>query len=152
MTEEQLHKQTQQREQNASADKSPENKRRRLIKGAVAIPVIMTLHSGAALARSSNIVGAITNPDLAHKVPSITVESKENIVCFKHAVDLKNGQYDLGKPIHTVPEIMLNEGGKDVLSIEKQVEQCLGPEHNGFMISAKAWEASIGAKFDGSLM
>jgi len=41
----------------APVDSLSRNKRRRLLKGVVALPVIMTLHSGAALARTSNMVG-----------------------------------------------------------------------------------------------
>ncbi|QOJ08394.1 hypothetical protein [Nitrosomonas sp. H1_AOB3] len=58
MTEEKIQGQT------AAA---PQPARRRLLKSTVAIPVIMTLHSGAVLARSSNLVGPAA-PEDVHQV------------------------------------------------------------------------------------
>ena len=52
------------------AGNSPESSRRRLLKGTMAIPVIMTLHSGAALARTSNLVGTTQDINSAMKDPS----------------------------------------------------------------------------------
>lgn len=41
----------------STSHNTPRSARRRLLKSTVAIPVIMTLHSGAALARTSNLAG-----------------------------------------------------------------------------------------------
>ena len=141
MTEEQLNKQTEQQEMKVSADKPPENKRRRLIKGAVAVPVIMTLHSGAALARSSNMVGAV---DVSQAKTIDGVDGKQ-IVCVKGAEDLGNDQHDLGDPVAATAELeeYIQRGQNEAESLRLQGESCNGAQ--GIMISATAW-TSIGPK------
>jgi len=116
MTEEQLNKQMKQRELKASADKSPEIKRRRLIKGAVAIPVIMTLSSGAAAARSSNYFGAADIGD------AMTGDD-DRPICVEAGLN-DAGKVDVGD----VNKVNAHLGVKDV--------GC--GEGNGFMISQGA--------------
>ena len=146
MTEEQIDKQTEkeQLELNTSADKPSENKRRRLIKGAAAaIPVIMTLHSGAAaaMARTSNIMGAVGTSE-AHTV-EITA-GQPQVVCVKGAADLGGGQYDLGEPPTAIAELepYINASSNDE-SISLQGANCEGG--GGIMVSATAW-LSVGPK------
>ncbi|MEK6736081.1 MAG: hypothetical protein AABY47_05890, partial [Pseudomonadota bacterium] len=66
MSEDNFQKQTTHLNKN-SLDKVPEHGRRRLLKSTVAIPVVMTLYSGAALARTSNLVSPITDLSSAAK-------------------------------------------------------------------------------------
>ena len=147
MTEEQLNIQMKQRELNASADKPSENKRRRLIKGAVAIPIIMTLHSGAALARTSNIVGAVDSSQ-AHTIEMTMGEPQ--VVCVKGATDLGNGQYDLGDPVAAYPDyekyIIADSHPESIALQGKNCESVNGEA--GFMVSATAW-LSVGPKIGG---
>lgn len=90
---------------------APQLARRRLLKSTVAIPVIMTLHSGAALARSSNLVGAVDAGN-AHQI-------EDKYVCVNDASPIEEGSstYDLGEPpvanlsLVDTPEICQNNGG-----------------------------------------
>ncbi|MFO7579564.1 MAG: hypothetical protein R6W74_05070 [Nitrosomonas halophila] len=106
--------------------------RRRLLKGTVAIPVIMTLHSGAALARTSNLVGAVNSVEEAAKI--VNDLEQEQVVCAMP--DLLEDQslappYDLGE----APQAFLaDEGGA--------TDPC-APD--GIMISATAF-TSLQAK------
>lgn len=59
---------------------APQPARRRLLKGSVAIPVIMTLHSGAALARTSNLVNPVHNVNEAATM-AVDEVSEQQIVC-----------------------------------------------------------------------
>lgn len=70
--------------------------RRRMIRGATAaVPTILTLHSGAALARTSNLIG---------RAPGAPVDAAGNNMCLNEssvAEVLEGGQrYDLGEPAH----------------------------------------------------
>ncbi len=69
--------------------------RRRMIRGAaVAVPTILTLHSGAALARTSNLIS---------RAPGAPVDGAGNNMCLNEnsvAEVFDGGQrYDLGEPI-----------------------------------------------------
>jgi hypothetical protein len=122
MTDKQLHKlekrQVKQPILEATEDNSLRNKRRRLLKGTVAIPVIMTLYSGAALARSSNYFGEAPLGEA-----------------------LKN---DENKPICV--EGMLDDAGKVDVGDGPTINAHLGVEgegcgENGFMISQQAYSS-----------
>lgn len=52
-------------EKTTSATAEPSGRRRLLLKGALSAPVIMTLYSGAALARSSNWITTTNDPNIA---------------------------------------------------------------------------------------
>lgn len=69
--------------------------RRRMIRGATAVvPTILTLHSGAALARTSNLIS---------RAPGAPVDSAGNNMCLNEASVaevMEGGQrYDLGDPV-----------------------------------------------------
>lgn len=75
---------------------APEQSRRRLLKKTVAIPVIMTLSSGAALARSSNFAGRESSLNDA-------AGDNDNVYCMDHEGQLAEGAYDLGDhPTYTL--------------------------------------------------
>lgn len=148
MTEEQLNKQMEQRELKALANKPTENKRRRLIKGAVAIPVIMTLQSGAALARTSNLVGPLEGDiadDSVHVATRDTVNGRQ-IVCA-HPDDFEDQSgappYDLGNaPMgHLEPNF---DSNGNAISLNDQANNCRGG--GGLVISATAFSS-----FDGRM-
>ena len=68
--------------------------RRALIKGgAVAMPAILTLHSGAALARSSNLISA-SSPQTTDRLGRTLCVSKRSVV----PADRYREVYDLGHP------------------------------------------------------
>lgn len=140
MTEEQLHKQTEQQELKASADKPSENKnkskskRRRLIKAAVSIPVIMTLHSGAALAaRTSNYVLAEKFVDNAVRFDNV---DGEQLLCVhpdtKMTQSFGDKRYDVGDPA-------IASLGRSGDPIGKQHGKCQSV--GGIMISATAYSS-----------
>ncbi len=141
MTEEKLNKQSEPVEQKASADKMPEKKRRRLIKGAAAaIPVIMTLHSGAALARTSNLVRAITDIDAAAK------DGAGNLICVRPDVDgglssVGSDLVDLG----TDPIASVTDTKKDgVPDLQSQADFChteAGGQGVGILVSSRAYDS-----------
>jgi len=145
MTEEQLHKQ--QTELKALADKSPENNRRRLIKGAAAaVPVIMTLHSGAALARTSNLVGIIEGdiPDGSAHVATMEFEDGKRLVCvFPDDSEDQSAAppYDLGEaPMGKLIRNSKKDGTP--LSLNKQAKRCRN--QGGLVISATAFSSFEG--------
>jgi len=148
MTEEQLNKQMKQRELKVSADKPSENKRRRLIKGAVAIPVIMTLQSGAALARTSNLVGTLDGeiPEGSEHVATKDLGNGKRIVCaHPDSFEDQSGAppYDLGNaPMgHLEPNF---DSNGNALSLNEQANNCRGG--GGLVISATAFSS-----FDGRM-
>lgn len=75
------------------ADDRPQSPGRRqlLRKTAVSMPALLTLQSGAALARSSNLIGT---------APLGTRDAAGNALCLdtSRARSMGNGQYDLGEP------------------------------------------------------
>lgn len=103
---------------------APQPARRRLLKSTIAIPVIMTLHSGAALARSSNLVGAV-DAGSAHKVD-------DKYVCVKGATPIEDGSstYDLGEPPVAT------------LSLEDTADSC--QNQAGILISSAAYTSLAG--------
>ncbi len=147
MTEEQLNKQTEQQEIKVSADKLPENNRRRLIKGAAAVvPVIMTLHSGAALARTSNLVGAIEGdiPDGSDHVATMNLGDGPRVVCV-YPDDSEDQSlappYDLGEaPMGKLIRNFKKDGTP--LSLNKQAKRCRN--QGGLVISATAFSSFEG--------
>ncbi len=146
MTEEQTNKQVEQRKMKASADKLSENKRRRLIKGAVAIPVIMTLQSGAALARTSNLVGPLEGdiPDDSAHVATLDLGDGKRIVCA-HPDDSEDQSgappYDLGNAPMGHLEPNFDSNGNS-LSLNDQANSCRGG--GGLVISATAFSSFEG--------
>ncbi len=120
-------------------------KRRMLLKGTAALPVIMTLYSGAALARTSNITGEAAAVTEAVFVDTI---NGPQLLCVFPKEKLDNGVYDLGdSPSYTLitePKIQLTDTDQNILANKaQQLENChlLG----GIMISGAAF-TSIAAK------
>lgn len=108
---------------------APQLKRRRLLKSTVAIPVIMTLSSGAALARTSNLVGAVDTVEQAAKVG---LPGEEQIVCaIPDPVGQTEPPFDLG----TSPQAIYGKAGD---SLEVQAAFCQN-EKGGILISMTAF-------------
>lgn len=115
---------------------APQLKRRRLLKSTVAIPVIMTLSSGAALARTSNLAGAVGPVENAATVTN--AENQPQIVCV--IPDQGEDQsaappYDLG----TSPQAILGPADQ---SLADQAVFCQG--QGGILISATAFASLQG--------
>lgn len=134
--------------QKAAEEKDVENdqqKRRTLLKGTAALPVVITLYSGAALARSSNMTGEAASISEAVFVDTI---NGPQLLCVFPVEKFGNGTYDIGdKPSYTLitePKIQLN--ASDQVILEKKTQQ-LANCHllGGIMISATAF-TSIAAK------
>jgi len=121
--------QTQQR-----TNPAPQPARRRLLKGSVAIPVIMTLHSGAALARTSNLASGVDASE------AYTIENdlgQKEIVCAQlDPPGQEEPPYDLGE----FPTATLGDGS---LTLQEQGKMC--QDGGGIMISATA-ASSLQAK------
>ena len=115
-------------------DKSAQT-RRKLLKKSAAIPVIMTLHSGAALARTSNIGTPI--PDIN---TAATGGSTGDILCVhpdnSNGGPLGDGRYDLG----TAPGVTGNYQDPD--NLENQAMEC--NTRGGIIISATAYASLSG--------
>jgi hypothetical protein len=123
--------QTQQR-----TNPAPQPVRRRLLKGSVAIPVIMTLHSGAALARTSNLASGV---DVGEAFTIKNDLNQEQIVCAHPDENQDQSDappYDFGD----VPTATLGDGS---LTLNQQAEIC--QNNGGIMISATA-ASSLAAK------
>lgn len=117
------------------ADNLPESSRRRLLKGTVAIPVIITLHSGAALARTSNLVGPTEDTNSAAK------DENGDLYCVHPEGDANTIPVDLGtSPTATVHPINDANGGPD---LQAQAIAC--KNEGGILVSATAW-SSVGPK------
>ena len=115
------------------ADNSPESSRRRLLKGTMAIPVIMTLHSGAALARTSNLVGPTQDINSAAKV-----DPGGDLYCVHPGSDgdISTIPVDLGtSPTATVNPIKAADGRTP--DLQAQATACQNGD--GIMVSATAW-------------
>ncbi|SDW23493.1 hypothetical protein SAMN05216317_103109 [Nitrosomonas eutropha] len=116
----------------------PQPARRRLLKSTVAIPVIMTLHSGAALARTSNLVGAVTDPNAAAMV---TDDLGQQIVCVNPGdgpIEAGSSTYDLG----ISPTAALGDVSQDLAT---QAQNC--QTGGGILISATAFTSLQGRGF-----
>ncbi|BBL34996.1 hypothetical protein Nstercoris_01250 [Nitrosomonas stercoris] len=73
---------------------SVQSRRRKLLKSTVAIPVIMTLHSGAALARSSNMLTPVEEGDAVKMIDD--GGGGEKYVCVHLENSLEGPPYDVG--------------------------------------------------------
>jgi len=85
---------------NATARPGMVSRRSLLKTTAVGMPAMLTLHSGAALARSSNIIGV---------APAGTRDAEGNAICLDttYADPLSSGaQYDLGEPVQAHANVM----------------------------------------------
>ncbi len=130
MNEEQLRKQTEKPILKDSKGNPSEGKRRRLLKGAVAIPVIMTLHSGAALARTSNLIGEVGIDD------DVARNEHGDLYCLNHEGQPDGSKYDLGEnPTATLVD-------RD-LELADQADEC--KKRGGIMVSSTAFN-SISAR------
>ncbi|MXS84753.1 hypothetical protein ABO04_02190 [Nitrosomonas sp. HPC101] len=121
---------------NSTARNIPQSSRRRLLKSTAAIPVIMTLHSGAAMARSSNLAGAEIS------VHEDVAGTDSDVFCASHEGQLEGGAYDLGEtPSYTrIPR--QKEGG-----VERTPDEIMQACENqgGIFISSGAFN-SIGSR------
>lgn len=124
-------------------------KRRQLLKGTVALPVVITLHSGAALARSSNIIKEAE--DVSKAVFVETVNGPQ-LLCIMPKATFNDGTYDIGdNPTYflvTEPKIELNAADQVIHDKKlKQMESChlMG----GIMISGLGF-TSIAARPNGA--
>lgn len=130
-----------------TANNIPQPTRRRLLKSTVAIPVIMTLHSGAALARTSNLVGPIIDVESAAK------DGDGNLYCVhsdSNDGDINSEPADLGtSPYATVSQTKDGEGNPIAPDLDAQKQTCQGA--NGILVSANAWTHSIGAMIGGNI-
>lgn len=125
MTEEKIQGQTGHitTEQTSTA---PQPARRRLLKSTVAIPVIMTLHSGAALARTSNIANPVAVGDAA--------KEGERFVCV-NTIDTNGPPYDVGDATSAPP-------GPTARLVDN-AEDCVGP--GGILVSAGTYQSFGGS-------
>lgn len=117
----------------------PQPARRQLLKSTVAIPVIMTLHSGAALARTSNLVGAVTDLDSAAKKMNDLEQAR--IVCVNPGdgpIEESSSTYDLGMN----PTAALGDASQDLAT---QAENC--QTGGGILISVTAFQSLQGRGF-----
>ncbi|WP_107762196.1 hypothetical protein [Nitrosospira multiformis] len=113
----------------------PESSRRRLLKGTVAIPIIMTLRSGAALARTSNLVGPTEDINSAQK------DENGDLYCVHPSSEAYTGTgpVDLGaSPTATVNPINDANG---VTDLQAQATAC--QNGGGVLISATAWSSVL---------
>lgn len=113
---------------------APQSARRKLLKSTVAIPIIMTLHSGAALARSSNLTGAEINLENA-------AGDENDVFCAQPEEQPEGGAYDLGdSPSYTrIPRQTdegINKGDEDI------IQECT--DNGGIIISAGAFNSING--------
>lgn len=122
-----------------SADRSSQHKRRRLLKGTVALPVIMTLYSGAALARTSNLVGEADSVDSAVKIDEGTGDRLLCVLKDPNQEQIRGGPYDLGPTPMGYYENNLDSQGH-FINLNRQLSHC--HREGGIMISATAF-ASI---------
>ncbi|HQU62251.1 MAG: hypothetical protein R3E36_06050 [Nitrosomonas sp.] len=129
--------------QQSSAKKQ---KRRMLLKGGAALPVVMTLYSGAALARTSNITGEAAS---ITEAVFVNMGNGPQLLCVLPKEKLDNGAYDLGDtPGYTLitnPPIdpLIDDPATVLAKKNDQLAEChmLG----GIMISGAAF-TSIAAK------
>jgi hypothetical protein len=130
---------------NSAARNTPQSARRRLLKSTVAIPVIMTLHSGAALARTSNLVGPIEE-GVEGAVKFANNTGEEQLVCVNGgdgALDGVGPTYDLGN--FPTADLMPLENSEGPLNIEAQAALCRND--GGILISATAYTSLQGKGF-----
>lgn len=125
---------------------TPQPARRRLLKSTVAIPIIMTLHSGAALARTSNLVGPAEFGDAV----KFNTGEREQIVCVNPGDGPLDGgpTYDLGNT-PTADFAPLNDSEGNPMGLEGQAAACR--DGGGILISAAAYTSLKGNGFLGNL-
>lgn len=117
-----------------SPDATSQQRRRRLLKKSIAIPIIMTLNSGAALARTSNLTG-----DAEGNYAILTNNlNQSQLICAQP--DLAEDQssappYDLG----IAPQATL---GDPNLSLDDQAVACRNG--GGIVLSASAFTSLQG--------
>jgi len=114
---------------------TPRLARRKLLKSTVAIPVIMTLHSGAALARSSNLAGAEINLENA-------AGDDNDVFCAITEGTVPEGANDLGdSPSYTRISRQTDAGINK--TDDEIIQECT--DGGGIIISAGAYN-SIGGR------
>lgn len=111
------------------SDGLPSPSRRRLLKGgATALPAILTLHSGAALARSSNLLSASE---------SFEVDSLGRTLCVDITsvvpVEDYSEIYDLGDPPHAVINVIRGEAEGRIYYVNKDDRGNGASIHPGLM-------------------
>lgn len=133
---------------NSAQHDAPQSSRRRLLKKSIAIPVIMTLHSGAAMARSSNLAGPAENIEEAVKIANDLNE--EQLVCVNPGDGPLDGgpTYDLGE-VPTADLVPLADIEGNPLDLEAQAALC--QNEGGILISSMAYSSLQGKGFLGNL-
>ncbi|MDR4516418.1 MAG: hypothetical protein MRK00_03370 [Nitrosomonas sp.] len=113
-----------------------------MLKGAASLPVIMTLYSGAALARTSNITGEADS--IQNAVFLDTADGPQLLCVFPDPFQeqISGGPYDLGTmPQATLiqqPKIDLSGNADTILTNKlQQLDDCRA--RGGIMISAAAY-------------
>lgn len=101
----------------------PQTARRKLLKSTVAIPVIMTLHSGAALAKSSNMLTPVQAGD-AHQI-------NNQYVCVNIA----------GGPTNDPPPY--DVGDMPTATLVADPNNCT-PGNGGILVSSGAYQSLTG--------
>ena len=134
MSNKKTHKNTKRSTLDESMADTPKKNRRRLLKCAVAVPVVMTLHSGAALAaRTSNYVPAEQFLDQAVKMKN---NDGDQLLCVHPDPNmthmLGDQRYDVGDPA-------MASLGKSGDPMDMQAENCQNV--GGIMISATAYSS-----------
>lgn len=121
----------------------PESSRRRLLKGTAVIPIIMTLHSGAALARTSNLVGPTTDINSAEK------DMNGDLYCVHSSSDgnASTIPVDLGSNPYATVKTKAADGTR--LGLAAQQTDCQSVQ-NGFLVSTTAW-ISVGPKIGSNI-
>ena len=153
MSEEKIQGQTGQIIPTKQTSTAPQPARRRLLKSTVAIPVIMTLHSGAALARTSNLVGPINDLTVAAK------DENGNLYCVHPDPNdplrdtTSTEPVDLGHAPYATVSQTKDEGGIPIEpNLNDQMDICTNNGiNNGILVSANAWLNSIGEKVAGDI-
>lgn len=129
MTEEKIQGQTDRANTPDQTASAPQSARRRLLKSTVAIPVIMTLHSGAALARTSNLVSEVNPRESAFKVQEGYVCARPNPNFTDPNIEQPvDGRYDLGD--------------SPIIDYVENLDECIAPD--GILLSSHAYGSLMG--------
>lgn len=147
MTEEKIQGQKDQAITAGQTAAAPQPARRRLLKSTVAIPVIMTLHSGAAFAaRTSNLVGPVEVGDAV----KFNTGEREQLVCVNSGNGPLDGgpTYDLGEtPTADFAPLFDTDGNP--MGLDGQAAACR-EGGAGILISATAYTSLQGKGFLGN--
>jgi hypothetical protein len=92
------------------------------------MPVIFTLHSGAALARSSNLLSAASTFEVDTMGRTLCVDINSLV-----PVDDLSQIYDLGEPPHAVVNVIRGEKEGRLYYVEKDDKDTGNPIHPGLM-------------------